>query len=219
MMYDGHDTDVGGEGSTLKYRIYTSLSSAPMIARIQRFTSLTLLDFTGKKLTLSFIAHKTVDGQCLWGIIHWFVYYSLFVIDLWIIHKPFVVICEAREQPRAGQKSIVTVSEHYICLIRSVCFTINFVQELSSIWSWTDKYITWSFEPDSEAGGSHVTNYHVRHGWNGRFESKEKGESCPPSVSHAHGRSSSRDVELRRGLERSQTKTEKACASNEDRTP
>ena len=65
MMYDGYDTDVGGEGSTLKYRIYTSLSSAPMIARIQRFTSLTLLDFTGKKLTLSFIAHKTVDGQCL----------------------------------------------------------------------------------------------------------------------------------------------------------
>ena len=37
------------------------------------------------------------------------------------MNNSFVVICEAREQPRAGQKSIVTLSEHYIGLIRSVC--------------------------------------------------------------------------------------------------
>ena len=28
------------------------------------FTRSTILDFTGKKLTLSFIAHELVDGQC-----------------------------------------------------------------------------------------------------------------------------------------------------------
>ena len=31
---------------------------------IVRFTRSTVLDFTGKKLALSFIAHELIDGQC-----------------------------------------------------------------------------------------------------------------------------------------------------------
>ena len=47
--------------------------------------------------------------------------------------------------------------------------------------------------------------------------SRKKSVRAAHRASVAHGRSSSSDVELRRGFERSQTKTEKACPSNEDR--
>ena len=63
---------------------------------------------------------------------------------------------EAREQPRVGQQKY---SHCFRTLYRPDSFCLLHYEELPSIWSRTDKYITWSFEPDREAGGSHVTDY------------------------------------------------------------
>ena len=62
MMFGGCEVGIGGEGSTFKQhtRLIIERLTITRTPDVHKINS--VLDFTGKKLALSFITHEFVDG-------------------------------------------------------------------------------------------------------------------------------------------------------------